>query len=101
MQLRSPLKAWTLTKGKWGTAELGANTVSKQTNELCFLRQKLPSPTVIDQSKCLGIFGLAQHIVLALVNKWKRLCRLPLWVYVKEGSSLRQKKRIISLALKI
>ena len=29
-------RAWDLFKGEQGTAELGANTVLKQTNELCF-----------------------------------------------------------------
>ena len=46
-------------QGKQGITELGANTVSKQTNEQFFKRQKLPYPTVIDLSKWLGLFGLA------------------------------------------
>ena len=50
-------------KGEGGTAELGTKTVLKQTNELCFLRQKLPSPFVIGQSKWLGLFGLAQQVL--------------------------------------
>ena len=51
------------TKGEQDTAELGANTVVKQTNELGFYRQKLPSPVVIGQSKWLGSFGLAQQVL--------------------------------------
>ena len=46
-----------------GTAELGAKTVLKQTNELCFYRQKLPSPIAIGQSKWLGSLGLAQQLL--------------------------------------
>ena len=41
------------SKGEHNTAELDKK------NELCFLRQKLPSPTVIDQSKWIGLSGLA------------------------------------------
>ena len=51
-----------MSKGEQGTAELGANTVLKQTNELLFYGQKLPSPTVIGQSKWLGSLGLAQQV---------------------------------------
>ena len=50
-------------KGEQGTAELGAKTVLKQTNELCLQRLKLPSPIVIGQSKWLGSLGLAQQVL--------------------------------------
>ena len=50
-------------KGEQGTAELGTNTVLKQTNKLCFLGQKLPFPIVIGKSKWIGSFGLAQQVL--------------------------------------
>ena len=51
------------SKGEQFTAELGAKTVLKQTNELCFYRQKLPSSIVIGQSKWLGSLDLAQQVL--------------------------------------
>ena len=54
------------SQGKQGTDELGANTVLKQTNELCFQTEKLPSLTVIGQSKWLGSFGLAQQVLIQI-----------------------------------
>ena len=52
-----------MTKGEQGTAELGTITVLKKINNLCFQRQKLPSPIVIGPSKWLGSFILAQQVL--------------------------------------
>ena len=56
------LHNWTFN-GEQGTAEFGAKAVLKQTNELCFQRQKLPSPIAFGQSKWLGSLGLAQQVL--------------------------------------
>ena len=53
-----------MTKGEQGTAELGTITVlKKKKKNLCFQRQKLPSPIVIGPSKWLGSFILAQQVL--------------------------------------
>ena len=50
----------TKLKGEQGAVSLGDNTVVKQTNLLCFYRQKLSSPFGIGQLRWLRPFGLAK-----------------------------------------
>ena len=50
----------TKLKGEQGAVSLGDNTVVKQTNVLCFYRQKLSSPFGIGQLRWLRPFGLAK-----------------------------------------
>ena len=67
-------------KGEQGTAELGTNTVLKQTTELCFQRQKLPSPTVIGQNHASrwirDLWSKGISLILAYLQTFLSFCVL-------------------------